>query len=133
MFSKKEVHNMGKLETIIGQDSVFQGNLKTKGAVRIDGKLEGNVTEAMGVVIGDHGVVAGDVVAKIIVVGGKVTGNVTAQQSLEILAKAQVYGDIHTTLLTIGEGAVFEGNCVMNTGETNKVIDMDAESHRRHG
>lgn len=133
MFSKKEVHNMGKLETIIGQDSVFQGNLKTKGAVRIDGKLEGNVMEAVGVVIGDHGVVAGDVIAKIIVIGGKVSGNVTAQQSLEILAKSQVYGDIHTALLTIGEGAVFEGNCVMNTGEADKVIDMDAEVRRRHG
>ncbi|MDI6757635.1 MAG: polymer-forming cytoskeletal protein [Endomicrobiia bacterium] len=133
MFSKKEVHNMGKLETIIGQDSVFQGNLKTKGAVRIDGKLEGNVTDAVGVVIGDHGVVAGDVIAKIIVIGGKVSGNVTAQQSLEILAKSQVYGDIHTALLTIGEGAVFEGNCVMNAGETDKVIDMDAEVRKRHG
>ena len=60
----------------------------------------------------------------------KVTGNVTAHQSLEILPKAQVYGDIHTALLSIGEGAVFEGNCVMNT-EANKVIEMDLEARRR--
>lgn len=130
MFGKKESHNMGKLDTIIGSDTVFQGNIKTKGAVRVDGKLEGNITEATGVIVGDKGSVTGDIHAKIIIIGGKVTGNVTAMQNLEILPKAQLYGDIHTTLLSIGEGAVFEGNCVMNT-EANKVIEMDLEARRR--
>ncbi len=131
MFSKKETHQMGRLETIIGPDSVFQGNIKTKGAVRIDGKLEGNVTESVGIVVGDHGQVTGDLNGKVIIVGGKVSGNITAQESLEILSKAQVYGDIHTALLSIGEGAIFEGNCVMNTAGSEKVIDMDMEMRRR--
>lgn len=130
MFTKKESHPMGKIETIIGVDTVFQGNIRTKSAVRIDGKLEGNISEASGVVVGDKGQVTGDLNAKVIVIGGKVTGNVTAHQTLEILPKAQVYGDIHTALLSIGEGAVFEGNCVMNT-EANKVIEMDLEARRR--
>ncbi len=130
MFKKNESNQLGKLDTIIGTDTVFQGNIKTKSAVRIDGKLEGNITEASGVVIGDKGSVSGDVNSKVVVVSGKVTGNITAFQNLEILSKAQVYGDIHTALLSIGEGAVFEGNCVMNT-EANKVIEMDVASRRK--
>ncbi len=118
---------MGALETVIGQDSVFQGTIRTKNSIRIDGRLEGEIAEANGVIIGEKGQVQGDVNARIVILGGKVTGNITASHSLEVLPKAQLYGDIHSALLTIGESATFEGNCVMST-EKNKVIEMDMET-----
>lgn len=126
MFGVKKDKDVQKLETIIGKDSVFQGTIKTKHSLRIDGRLEGNVAEAHGVIVGDTGIVQGDITAQVVTIGGKVTGNVTALQSLEILPKAQLYGDIHTALLTIGEGAVFEGNCVMTTEK--KVIEMNVSA-----
>ncbi|MBN1621579.1 MAG: polymer-forming cytoskeletal protein [Endomicrobiales bacterium] len=130
MFKKKGENDFGILETIIGPESTFQGTIKSKNSVRIDGKLEGGVAEANGVIIGEKGQVQGDINARNVIVGGKITGNLTATHNLEILPKAQVYGDIHTALLSIGEGATFEGNCVMST-EKNKVIEMDIEN-RRH-
>ncbi|MBN1822930.1 MAG: polymer-forming cytoskeletal protein [Endomicrobiales bacterium] len=130
MFGKKKDAEFGVLETIVGSETVFQGTIRSKSSVRIDGKLEGGVAEANGVIIGEKGQVQGDINAKMVVVGGKVTGNITATHSLEILSKAQVYGDIHSALLCIGEGAVFEGNCVMST-EKNKVIELDSEVRRR--
>lgn len=130
MFGKKKENEFGVLETVIGPDSTFQGTLRTKGSIRIDGKLEGSIAEANGVVIGEKGQVQGDINARIVVIGGKITGNTTATHSLEILPKAQVYGDIHSALLIIGEGATFEGNCVMAT-DKNKVIEMDVQSRRR--
>jgi cytoskeletal protein CcmA (bactofilin family) len=131
MFKKKHENEFGILETIIGPESTFQGSVKSKNSVRVDGKLEGGVSEANGVIIGEKGQVDGDINARIVIVGGKITGNITATHSLEILTKAQVYGDIHTGLLTIGEGATFEGNCVMST-EKNKVIEMDIENRKQH-
>jgi len=130
MFGKKKENDFGSLETVIGQDSVFQGTIHSKNSMRIDGKLEGGVGEANGVIIGEKGQVQGDISARNVIIGGKVTGNITAIHNLEILPKAQVYGDIHTTLLTIGEGATFEGNCVMST-DKNKVIEMDIEARGR--
>ena len=130
MFGKKKENVFGVLETVIGPDSVFQGTIRSKGSIRIDGKLEGGVAEANGIIIGEKGQIQGDINGKVIVVGGKITGNITAVHSLEILPKAQVYGDIHCALLSIGEGATFEGNCVMST-EKDKVIEMDVESRRR--
>jgi cytoskeletal protein CcmA (bactofilin family) len=131
MFDKKKDNEFGVVETIIGPDTVFQGTIHSKSSIRIDGKLEGNIAEANGIVIGEKGQVQGDINARIVVVGGKVTGNITAAQSLEILPKAQVFGDLHSALLSIGEGATFEGNCVMSTEKT-KVIEMDVETtHRR--
>ena len=127
MFGKKKENEFGTLETVIGVESVFQGTVRSKGSVRIDGKLEGGIAEANGVIVGEKGHVQGDINARIVVIGGKVTGNVTAAHNLEILAKAQVYGDLHSALLTISEGATFEGNCVMAT-EKNKIIEVDMEA-----
>jgi cytoskeletal protein CcmA (bactofilin family) len=131
MFAKKQENEFGILETVIGSDSVFQGTIRSKNSVRVDGKLEGNIGEANGVIVGEKGQVTGDINARVVVIGGKVTGNVTASASLEILPKAQVYGDLHSAVLSIGEGATFEGNCVMST-EKGKIIEMDIPQARRH-
>ena len=42
------------LETVIGAESSFQGTLRSKGSVRIDGKIEGGVS-AEGVILGERG------------------------------------------------------------------------------
>ena len=128
MFGKENAE--GKLETIIGPETVLQGTIRTKGSVRIDGKLEGGVLEAQGVIIGEEGEVQGDITAKNVTVGGKVTGNMTVEHFLEIKTKSQVFGDINTALLSIGEGSVFEGHCVMST-EQNKVIEMDIDARKK--
>ena len=129
MFGKPK-SNEGKLETIIGAETLFQGTIRTRGSVRIDGKLEGGILEAHGVIVGEDGEIQGDITAKDCTVGGKVTGNITTEHFLEIKSKAKVFGDIHSALLSIGEGATFEGHCVMST-EQNKVIEMDLDARRR--
>jgi cytoskeletal protein CcmA (bactofilin family) len=128
MFWKKE-SSVEKLETIIGQETFFQGTIKTKGSIRIDGKIEGGILEASSVIIGVTGQVQGDINAKSVIVGGKVTGNITTTHNLEIQSKAQVYGDIHTAVLSISEGAIFEGHCVM-ASEQNKIIEMNLQSRK---
>ncbi|MFH1368071.1 MAG: polymer-forming cytoskeletal protein [Elusimicrobiota bacterium] len=130
MFGRKKENEFGTLETIIGAETVFHGTIQSKNSIRIDGKLEGGISEASGIIVGEKGQVQGDIAARIVIVGGKVTGNITASHNLEILPKAQVYGDVHCALLSIGEGATFEGNCVMTT-EKNKVIEVDLEARRR--
>src|SRR5581483_7671337 len=82
------------LETIIGAESSFQGTLRSKGSVRVDGKIEGGVS-AEGVILGERGEIQGDISARTVVVGGKVTGNIHATESLELLTKSQVFGDLH--------------------------------------
>ncbi len=128
MFWKK-TDSEEKIETIIGQETILQGTIKTKGSIRVDGKLEGGILEASGVIIGVTGQVQGDINAKSVIVGGKVTGNITSTHNLEIKSKAQVYGDIHTAVLSISEGAIFEGHCVMSS-EQDKIIEMNIPSRK---
>lgn len=123
MFSKGKEMESGKMETVIGEDSFFQGTIRSKGFVRVDGKVEGGVS-AEGAIIGPSGHVQGDVTAKTVVIAGKVTGNVIAASGLELQPQGQILGDIRAAQISIAEGAIFEGNCVM-TADKAKVIDMD--------
>lgn len=124
--SPKKIELQKEIETLLGENTVFQGSIRTKGSIRIDGRLEGNVLEANQVVVGSKGFVQGDISAQSVIVGGKVNGNVTATENIELRSGAQLLGDIHTSTLSIGEGAVFEGHCVM-TSEKAKVIELETE------
>jgi len=121
--TKSQDSNDGHLETVIGAESSFQGTLRSKGSVRIDGKIEGGIS-AEGVILGERGEVQGDISARTVVLGGKVTGNVHATESLELLSKSQVFGDLHAPQLLIAEGAIFEGSCLM-ASEKTKVIEVN--------
>ncbi len=108
MFGKKQP----RLETIIGPETTFQGELNTTGTVRIDGALEGNLNAGW-VIIGENGHIKGDVTTKGMVVGGRINGNIRSGDVVEIKHKGEVFGEIYTTNLIIMEGAVFEGRSYM--------------------
>lgn len=108
MFNRKHP----KLDVIIGPESVFKGEISSKGTVRIDGRFEGNIV-ADYLIIGETGTIIGDVTAKTLIAGGKLTGNVRSSESVEIQPKGEVYGDIYAVRLSIAEGAVFEGRSTM--------------------
>lgn len=132
MFGGNKKNNIvDEIETLIGENTVLQGSIKSKGSIRIDGRLEGSVLEGNQVIVGVKGYVQGDINANSVVVGGKINGNVTAKENIELKPGGQLLGDIHTSVLSIGEGAIFEGHCVMTSDQT-KVIDVGEESIPSH-
>lgn len=118
--------NTEKLESLIGANSVFKGDINTKGTLRIDGTMEGNVT-ADWVIIGEKASLRGDIAARGIVVGGRIEGSLRAKEIVEIKSKGQVYGDVHTGKLTIIEGGIFDGRSAM-TKEESKIVEFQTKS-----
>lgn len=114
--------NTEKLESLIGSSSSFRGDVETKGTIRVDGMIEGNIT-ADWVVIGEKAHIKGDITARGIVIGGRVDGCLKAKEVVEIKGKGMLYGEIHTSKLNIAEGAVFEGRSSMQREEA-KVIEL---------
>lgn len=106
------------ITTIIGKDSVVEGDFKAGGSVRLDGAIEGNVTVAGNLIIGAAGKIHGNLDVSSVIIGGEVIGNVNAAQRTELTATARIIGDIKTTLIVIDEKAVFQGRCDMNQDET---------------
>ena len=126
MFMKGIIKNTEKLESFVGANSNFKGDIDTKGTLRIDGSMEGKVS-ADWVILGEKASVKGDISARGIVVGGKVEGNMHAKEIVEIKAKGQVTGDISTSKLMIFEGGVFDGRSFMQKGGEAKVVDFQAK------
>ncbi len=122
MFSK----DIEKLESFIGPNTDFQGELKVKGTLRVDGRFDGRLN-AECVILGDTAVVKGEVMGKKIIVAGRVEGNLRAQENLEINSTGKVLGDIYTNKISVIEGGEFNGKIQMKKDEQT-ASDFESKS-----
>lgn len=120
MFNKEENIKKDEISTIFGQQSEFDGKLKTKGSIRIEGTITGSVKAGGDVFVGESGVVNSNIEARKIIIAGQVKGNVTAQDKLEILQTGALTGDIKAKKLVVEEGAKF-------IGKSKPLEDMNRE------
>jgi len=102
-----------KVDTIIGVGTTFTGNIEIKGSLRIDGRIEGKVSCAGDLVIGENGLVESEVHSRSVKIGGVLRGNVFAAGTVEISSTGKLYGDIAADKVVIADGAVFQGSCKM--------------------
>jgi len=103
------------LYTMLGESTVFEGTLIVPHSLRIDGRVKGKIDVGEVLTVGPSGIIEADIKAKSAIIGGKVTGNVLVEDRVELENKASIIGDIRTRDLVINEGAVFQGNCSMDT------------------
>ncbi len=104
----------GDIRTLIGEGCVFEGNITLSDSTRIDGNVKGNIKSSGVLVLGEKGLVEGDITAEEVVVYGSIVGNVKSKR-IEVKRGATVDGDISTEILVIEEGAVYNGKCSMNS------------------
>jgi len=117
-----------KILTLISDGCKFEGNLSSPATTKIDGHVVGNVRGESGIIIGDKGIVEGNVNAVNVMINGTVKGNIKAHK-LELRRTGTLEGDILVEELVTESGSKFNGNVKM--GETkakSNIIDMkDAE------
>ena len=101
------------IETIIGKNTAFTGQISGSGSVRIDGRVDGGIAVSGNVVIGESGIVVGDISASSLLISGSVTGNVAAEEKLTILTSGQLVGDIRCRQFNVADGGVFQGRSEM--------------------
>ena len=98
---------------IITSGTVIKGDVTASGDFRLDGKLEGNIQLNGKLVIGDSGVVNGNVLCMNANIIGTVNGNLSVKELLSLHSSARVKGDILINKLSIEPGAIFTGKCNM--------------------
>jgi len=101
------------IESFIGQESCFKGDISTDKTVRVDGNFTGNIKKALGVIVGEKAKITGNINAEYVIIDGSVEGNIISSQAVELLNKSKVIGNIQTKILSVAEGAVFEGKSSM--------------------
>jgi cytoskeletal protein CcmA (bactofilin family) len=98
---------------IITAGTLIKGDISASGDFRLDGTLEGNIQLNGKLVVGDSGIVNGNVLCVNANIIGTVNGNLSVKELLSLNATARVKGDILINKLSIEPGAVFTGKCRM--------------------
>jgi cytoskeletal protein CcmA (bactofilin family) len=118
--------------SVLDAQMFVRGDLTTEGTIRIDGRLEGNITRSDIVVIGAKASVVGNILAREVVVGGSVAGNITAESRVELDSAAVVVGDIIAGSILTHEGAQIRGKVTIRTASgvvsTTTTPDISSEA-----
>ena len=109
--------------TLVGEEAYFHGVLSVKGSLRVEGLVEGDVTDAVSVEVGRTGRVKGNIAAQSLSVAGEVQGDVVASQSIELLAQSRLTGNVRTSSFHVEEGALFNGKCAMGDLKDSSLRD----------
>jgi cytoskeletal protein CcmA (bactofilin family) len=92
---------------------MITGDVVCSGDLRIDGNIKGNVRSKAKVIIGQSGIIDGDINCKSIEIEGNVKANVTVTDLMSLKSTANLVGNICAGKLAIEPGANFAGNCRM--------------------
>ena len=108
---------MTNLTAFIDQGSQFEGKLSFKDTVRIDGRFEGEISSENTLIVGETGEIEASIRSTHVVISGTVVGDITAGRQIVLHKTAQVQGNIETPSIVIEEGAVFNGQVRMSSGD----------------
>jgi cytoskeletal protein CcmA (bactofilin family) len=138
MFGKKEKINEPKngITSLISADTQVDGHIIFQGGLRIDGRVNGNITAAGGkpstLVLSEEALVQGEIRVSHAVINGTVLGPLHSYEYLEVLAHATVSGVVSYKNIEIQLGATVNGMArrVENAQPGNKVVTLISTSHR---
>lgn len=116
---------------IITKGTTIKGDITATGDFRLDGTLEGSIQSNGKIVVGDTGVVNGNILCLNANIIGTVNGNLSVKELLSLHSTARVKGDILINKLSIEPGAVFTGKCCM-LDEVRKQQQLEAEQAAAH-
>lgn len=106
--------NPADAHTILGKEARFSGTLTFEGAVRIDGRFEGEVITDDLLLVGPGAEVRATLRVGTVVINGSVEGDVHASVSVEVKAPGRLKGNVVTPTLIIERGVTFDGTCRMS-------------------
>ena len=105
-----------EVESLIGEHTSFEGTLKTEGAVRLLGSIQGEIESKSTIIVEEKAHVTARLTAAHITVAGHVDGQIYCEGRVEIRPTGHVTGEINAGALIVQEGAYFDGNSKMATG-----------------
>ena len=117
----KKAKKVDTISTFMGADTSFEGTLAFEGAIRLDGKVKGQIVSAAGTaIVGEKAVVEADINVGVAIIKGEVSGRVEARERIEVHPPGRVTADLEAPIIMIQPGVNFNGNCRM-PGQSRKV------------
>ncbi len=128
MFKKKQESaspQFDNFDTLIGKKATFEGTIKIKEPIRVDGVVNGEIMSESDIVIGEGSEVKGNIKCKNILLAGKTNGNIEATGQLHITGTGALYGDASIYSFIVDEKGIFDGSCHMKKSEESKRVSTE--------
>jgi len=111
--------------TSVDASSEFEGKLRCKQTLRIDGSVKGELECERTVLVGEGARVFASITADEVQIAGLVEGNIAARRKITLERTAIVKGDLTTPGIVIEEGAKLSGRIVIDS-EAEAAVDAKA-------
>ncbi len=108
------------LNGFVDSGCTIRGELEFQTYFRVDGRIEGTVRSSSELVVGEGGVVEGELEVGRCVIGGEVRGSIRATDLVQLHATARVWADISAPSLVMEDGAFLEGSVSMDSKSVKK-------------
>lgn len=118
------------LGTILAPEIDITGDINVSGNIIVFGKVTGDIVSTGIVNTAKGSRVKGNIKAKSTNISGEVTGNIEVEKKVVLGTTCTLNGNIEAAIITIEEGAKFDGLCSMlKTKETHvEKINTSANS-----
>ena len=114
--------------SVIGENSVFEGRFYVSGSILIEGKFDGEIKTEDHLTVGPTGKVKTDIYARRVTIGGTLIGNITATEEVDLLANGKVLGNVATPKLNVEDGVLIQGMVTITGGQTDNVSQVIRQS-----
>ena len=100
----------GQEISLIGEGISIEGTLHFEaGVVRLDGRWQGKIIGGGTVIIGEKGLLQGDLQVSKLILTGRLEGTAATSESTHIAPTGKLFGTVRTSRLVIDEGGILEG------------------------
>ena len=118
-----------RIDSLIGQNTEIQGEIKFSGGVHIDGKIQGKVVgENDGSSLlsqSEYGDIEGEVRSPYVVINGIVNGDVHGSRHVELLSNAKIKGNVYYNLVELAVGAEVNGKLVHTPAKPEEEVGLE--------
>jgi cytoskeletal protein CcmA (bactofilin family) len=116
--------------TLVGPDLILSGELVSEENIRVQGRVEGNISTSGSLLVDPTGLVKGDITAENVVVEGKVEGTVIAAMKFELKPAGRMQGDIRASVVSIAEDSFLRGRVLATERVSTQVTTLKRRAER---
>jgi cytoskeletal protein CcmA (bactofilin family) len=112
MAMEREDRNGMSLEatTVVGADTIITGTIRAQGTIWVDGRVDGDICTDGLLMIGEAGMVVGNIYAGSVICRGMIVGDIVASEEVELLESASLNGTVRAPVFSVDDGALLTDN-----------------------
>ncbi len=112
MLGKKK-NSEHHIQGFISAGVEVKGIINSRESIRVDGTVDGELSIAGDLIVGEQGKIKGEVKVKNLLLAGTINGNAAASEKITITATGAIHGDVRCAALVIEEGGILSGSSKM--------------------